>query len=151
MLLLIKLQTVTLLKVELLHGCFSCFLDRTNSTKSHSASHLPRVRRTSRSLSHMCLIFVFYTPFFSGVFRWYKIRSFPRDGLIELWLINYRLTRYIIPAITQRRVNRVMVNKLQHLPGISYLPLPRDGLIESWLINYSTYQVYHTCHYPETG
>ena len=38
MLLLVTLQT--LLKVTLLHGCFSCFLNCTNGTKSRNASHI---------------------------------------------------------------------------------------------------------------
>ena len=41
-LLLVKLQAkpATLLKVTLLHGCFSRFLNCTNGTKSRSASHI---------------------------------------------------------------------------------------------------------------
>ena len=37
-LLLVKLQA--LLKVTLLHGCFSRFLNCTNGTKSHNTSHI---------------------------------------------------------------------------------------------------------------
>ena len=34
-------RSVTLkLKVALLHGCFSCFLNCTNGTKSHNAPHI---------------------------------------------------------------------------------------------------------------
>ena len=43
MLPLVKLpvQPATLLKVALLHGCFSRFLNCTNGTKSRKASHIP--------------------------------------------------------------------------------------------------------------
>ena len=33
-------MAATLLKVTLLHGCFSCFLNCTNATKSRKASHI---------------------------------------------------------------------------------------------------------------
>ena len=33
-------KSATLLKVILLHGCFSCFLNRTNGTKSRNASQM---------------------------------------------------------------------------------------------------------------
>ena len=40
-LILVKLQAkVTLLKLTLLHGCFSCFLNCANGTKSRNASHM---------------------------------------------------------------------------------------------------------------
>ena len=39
-------QPATLLKVTLLHGCFSRFLNCTNGTKSHKASHMINVTRT---------------------------------------------------------------------------------------------------------
>ena len=39
LLLLVKLQAATLIKVTLPHGCFSRFLNCTNSTKSRKASH----------------------------------------------------------------------------------------------------------------
>ena len=41
-LLLVKLQAKVsnLLKVTLIHGCFSRFLSYTNDTKSHDASHI---------------------------------------------------------------------------------------------------------------
>ena len=40
-LLLVKLQALaTLLKVTLLHGCFSCFLNCTNGTKSLNPSQM---------------------------------------------------------------------------------------------------------------
>ena len=39
-LILVKLQPATLLKVTLLHGCFSRFLTFTNDTKSRKASHI---------------------------------------------------------------------------------------------------------------
>ena len=35
-----KLQAATSLKETLLHGCFSGFLNSTNGTKSHKASHM---------------------------------------------------------------------------------------------------------------
>ena len=35
-----RLQSSTLLKVTLLHGCFSCFLNCTSGTKLHNTSHL---------------------------------------------------------------------------------------------------------------
>ena len=35
-----RLQPATLLKLTLLHGCFSCFLNCTNATKSRNASHV---------------------------------------------------------------------------------------------------------------
>ena len=37
-LLLVKLKPATLLKVTLLHGCFSCSLNFANGTKSRKAS-----------------------------------------------------------------------------------------------------------------
>ena len=56
----VKLQA--LLIVTLLHGCFSRFLDCTNGTKSRNASHLPRVRKTYRSLTHIYPMLTFYIP-----------------------------------------------------------------------------------------
>ena len=38
--LLVASKVVALLKVSLLHGCFSCFLNCTNCTKSCKASHV---------------------------------------------------------------------------------------------------------------
>ena len=35
-----ELKPATLLKVTLLHGCFSRFINRTNGTKSRKASHI---------------------------------------------------------------------------------------------------------------
>ena len=45
-LLLVKLQAkfLTLLKLKLLHGCFSRFLNWANGTKSRKASHLNLLR-----------------------------------------------------------------------------------------------------------
>ena len=40
-------RSVTLLKVTLLHGCFSCFLNCTNVTKSGNASHVSLVSDVS--------------------------------------------------------------------------------------------------------
>ena len=40
LLLLVKLQASALLKVTLLHGCFSRFLKCTNGTKSRKVSHI---------------------------------------------------------------------------------------------------------------
>ena len=56
----VKLQA--LLIVTLLHECFSRFLDCTNGTKSRNASHLPRVRKTYRSLTHIYPMLTFYIP-----------------------------------------------------------------------------------------
>ena len=36
----VLLQPAILLKVKLLHGCFSCFLNSTNGAKSRKASHI---------------------------------------------------------------------------------------------------------------
>ena len=35
-----RLKSATLLKITLLHGCFSCCLNCTNGTKSSNASHI---------------------------------------------------------------------------------------------------------------
>ena len=40
-----RLQSATLLKVTLFEGCFSCFLDCINCTKSHKASHIRMFER----------------------------------------------------------------------------------------------------------
>ena len=50
-----SLQRYSLLKVTLLHGCFSPFLNCTNGTKSRNALIL-------LLLIHFCLMFPFYTP-----------------------------------------------------------------------------------------
>ena len=36
----VTFKPATLLKLALLHGCFSCFLNCTNATKSRKASHI---------------------------------------------------------------------------------------------------------------
>ena len=36
----VTFKPATLLKLALLHGCFSCFLNCTNATKLHKASHI---------------------------------------------------------------------------------------------------------------
>ena len=48
-----RLKSATLLKVTLLHGCFSCFINRTNGTKSHNAPHI--LNRNLRLASHQKL------------------------------------------------------------------------------------------------
>ena len=35
-------------KITLLHGCFSCFLNCTNDTKSGNASHMIQIERRSK-------------------------------------------------------------------------------------------------------
>ena len=39
-------RSVTLLKVTLLHGCFSRFLHCTNGTKSRNESHMHKIQHT---------------------------------------------------------------------------------------------------------
>ena len=46
-----RLQPATLLKLTFLHGCFSRFLNCTNSTKSRKASHIANKETVSRSSS----------------------------------------------------------------------------------------------------
>ena len=48
-LLLVK-KSATLLKVTLLHGCFSRFLYCTNATKSRKTSHMKKVMTDRKSL-----------------------------------------------------------------------------------------------------
>ena len=58
LLLLVKLQALdaTLLKVRLLHGCFSRFLNCANRTKSHKASHIIHAFRIRVLLKRATLI-----------------------------------------------------------------------------------------------
>ena len=54
-----RLKSAILLKITLLHGCFSCFLNGTNGTKSRNASHIPNRKHkngatanSKRSMTH---------------------------------------------------------------------------------------------------
>ena len=65
-------RNATLLKVTLLHGCFSHFLNCTNGTKSRNASHIPKTDlkndntgeplSTLFKLTHLWQMFLFHTP-----------------------------------------------------------------------------------------
>ena len=63
-LLLIKMKaSAILLKVTLLYGCFSCFLNCTNDTKSRKVSHCIKIENTSFNPFHanvLLLYFYFY-------------------------------------------------------------------------------------------
>ena len=52
-LLLVKLQSATLIKVTLLHGCFSRFLNCANGTKSRNASYLLYKTSARSQLTHL--------------------------------------------------------------------------------------------------
>ena len=48
----------TLLKLTLLHGCFSCFLNCINGTKSRNASHMHVKKLLHSALNSMPVLFV---------------------------------------------------------------------------------------------
>ena len=55
----VQVEACTLLKVKLLHGCFSCFLKYTNGTKSRKASQINKRLKLQQCIpfGRFCLAF----------------------------------------------------------------------------------------------
>ena len=87
-LLLIKMKaSAILLKVTLLYGCFSCFLNCTNDTKSRKVSHCIKIENTSFNPFHanVLLLYPLKTSenLFSDIFRWYRNLTFLKDPVLN--------------------------------------------------------------------
>ena len=65
-----RLSPVTLLKVALLHGCFSSFLNCANSTKSRKASDTVEVGSWLLDFRHFYHTHHFEFPWFSKKYDW---------------------------------------------------------------------------------
>ena len=70
-LILVKLQASTLLKLTLLQGCFSCFLNCTNDTKLRNA---PQMRKRNITYINIFYSFIMSDTFFRyGAYKWIEI------------------------------------------------------------------------------
>ena len=84
-------KPATLLKVTLLHGCFSCFLNCTNGTKSHKAFHIKK----SSIFTDQPILKFSWSQNFLFLTRIYEIH----ENLFPQKLIPFRIIGFFILSI----------------------------------------------------
>ena len=111
-----RLQPATLLKVTLLYGCFSCFLNCTNGAKSRKASHLQNRSYIVLIKSPSC-----NTIIRSKERRKSKQKNKKRDRFIfkqqhtSHALISFTLTHFKLPTFSGRYLRNTLLLGPLHL------------------------------------